>query len=87
MAKMRKKGDLPVKTCVACGRPMVWRRAWAKVWDEVRYCSGACRSRKRAARQDITGGPPLPDPGGVLQKEDGAEDQLAPMKRANLPSV
>ena len=44
--KMRKKSDLPEKTCAACGRPMVWRKAWAKVWDEVRYCSGGCRKRK-----------------------------------------
>ena len=25
---------------------MQWRAAWATVWDEVRYCSAACRSRK-----------------------------------------
>jgi hypothetical protein len=24
----------------------VWRRKWAKVWDEVKYCSDACRMRK-----------------------------------------
>lgn len=44
--KMRKKSDLPVKTCATCGRPMVWRKAWAKVWDEVRHCSNACRKKK-----------------------------------------
>lgn len=25
---------------------MEWRKAWAKNWDEVRYCSSACRTRK-----------------------------------------
>ncbi|NAZ35369.1 DUF2256 domain-containing protein [Rubellimicrobium sp. CFH 75288] len=40
---MRRKGDLPSKPCATCGRPMVWRRAWAKVWDEVRHCSERCR--------------------------------------------
>jgi hypothetical protein len=25
---------------------MVWRKAWAKVWDEVKYCSDACRKKK-----------------------------------------
>ena len=40
---MRRKSDLPVKTCATCGRPFVWRKAWAKVWDEVRYCSDRCR--------------------------------------------
>jgi hypothetical protein len=43
MPKMRRKGDLPVKDCAACGRPFAWRRKWAKVWDEVHYCSDACR--------------------------------------------
>lgn len=41
--KMRKKGDLPTKVCVACGRPFAWRKKWAKVWDDVKYCSDACR--------------------------------------------
>ena len=34
------------KTCASCGRTMSWRKAWAKDWDEVRYCSDACRKRK-----------------------------------------
>ncbi|MDX2034794.1 MAG: DUF2256 domain-containing protein [Blastocatellia bacterium] len=45
-----KKRDLPVKQCLVCRRPFAWRRKWARVWDEVRYCSDACRMRKRAAR-------------------------------------
>ncbi|HYE01078.1 MAG TPA: DUF2256 domain-containing protein [Alphaproteobacteria bacterium] len=45
---MRRKGDLPEKTCAACGRPFAWRRKWAKVWEEVRYCSDACRGRRKA---------------------------------------
>ncbi len=36
----------PPKTCVACGRTMTWRAKWAANWDEVRYCSDACRRRK-----------------------------------------
>ncbi|MDZ7708728.1 MAG: DUF2256 domain-containing protein [Roseovarius sp.] len=43
MARARRKSDLPVKTCATCGRPMVWRKKWARVWDEVRYCSERCR--------------------------------------------
>jgi len=43
LAKMRKKSDLPAKLCVVCARPFVWRKKWAKVWDEVRYCSDRCR--------------------------------------------
>jgi len=37
------KGDLPSKTCQACGRPFTWRRKWARDWESVRYCSDRCR--------------------------------------------
>jgi len=42
-------GDVPTRadeltrTCLVCGREMTWRKAWARTWDEVRYCSDACR--------------------------------------------
>jgi hypothetical protein len=44
MAKMRRKADLPTKDCAACARPFAWRKKWAKDWDNVKYCSDACRS-------------------------------------------
>ncbi len=31
------------KTCVACGRAIEWRKKWERDWDQVRYCSSACR--------------------------------------------
>ncbi|OZB18875.1 MAG: DUF2256 domain-containing protein [Rhodobacterales bacterium 34-62-10] len=43
---MRRKSDLPQKTCVTCGRPFTWRKKWEKVWDEVRYCSDRCRGER-----------------------------------------
>jgi hypothetical protein len=49
MAKMVRKGDLPAKPCATCGRPFVWRRKWARVWDEVRHCSDRCRAEARRA--------------------------------------
>lgn len=42
------KQALPSKPCAVCGRAMSWRKAWAKNWDEVRYCSEACRKKKIA---------------------------------------
>jgi hypothetical protein len=45
-APLRFKGNkqsLPCKTCAACGRPMTWRKRWARTWDQVKYCSDACR--------------------------------------------
>ena len=50
MARARKKGDLPTKTCATCGLPFTWRRKWAAVWDEVRYCSERCRRARGKAR-------------------------------------
>ncbi|NKW78079.1 DUF2256 domain-containing protein [Rhodobacteraceae bacterium R_SAG7] len=41
--RMRKKSDLPTKICAHCQRPFTWRRKWAKVWEEVRYCSERCK--------------------------------------------
>ena len=46
MARMRRKGDLPTKTCATCGRPFAWRKKWADVWDDVRYCSDRCRRNR-----------------------------------------
>ncbi|MBK1655875.1 DUF2256 domain-containing protein [Allochromatium vinosum] len=40
---MKKKSDLPSKLCVRCGRPFVWRKKWARDWDQVKYCSERCR--------------------------------------------
>lgn len=34
------------KTCLSCGRRIEWRRKWRDCWDEVKYCSAACRRRR-----------------------------------------
>jgi hypothetical protein len=44
MPKMRKKADLPTKDCATCGLPFTWRKKWAKVWADVKYCSDRCRN-------------------------------------------
>jgi len=38
--------DVAEKTCASCGRRIEWRKKWADNWDDVKYCSDACRSRK-----------------------------------------
>jgi len=43
----RRSGEAgDARVCVACGRTITWRKKWAANWDEVRYCSDACRRRK-----------------------------------------
>lgn len=39
----------PVKTCLRCGRLIEWRARWSRDWDQVRYCSDACRKHKLQA--------------------------------------
>lgn len=41
------KADLPTKTCATCGRPFTWRKKWARVWEEVKYCSERCKGARR----------------------------------------
>lgn len=35
------RGD--TKTCAGCGRTIEWRKKWERDWDDVRWCSHACR--------------------------------------------
>jgi hypothetical protein len=49
---VRRKGDLPQKTCATCGRPFAWRKKWAENWDEVKYCSERCRRNRPKADAD-----------------------------------
>ncbi len=51
MPKMRKKSELPTKTCLACGLPFTWRKKWERGWDNVKYCSDRCRSAKGTSPQ------------------------------------
>ncbi len=37
---------VPTKDCAACGRTIEWRKKWERSWDDVRYCSDACRRRR-----------------------------------------
>ena len=49
--KMRRKGDLPHKTCAACGLDFAWRKKWERDWDSVKYCSERCRRSAKTTAQ------------------------------------
>ena len=38
-------GTTVEKTCGGCGRRIEWRAAWARNWEDVRWCSDGCRRR------------------------------------------
>ncbi|MBL8209065.1 MAG: DUF2256 domain-containing protein [Bryobacterales bacterium] len=40
---MIKKEHFATKICCWCGRPFAWRKKWKRDWEQVRYCSDACR--------------------------------------------
>jgi hypothetical protein len=42
------KSTLATKPCRVCLRDMTWRKAWAKNWHAVLYCSNACRLKAKA---------------------------------------
>ncbi|MGJ8619451.1 MAG: DUF2256 domain-containing protein [Methylophilaceae bacterium] len=44
---MIKKCDFPTKICLVCKREFNWRKKWENVWEEVKYCSNACRFLKK----------------------------------------
>jgi hypothetical protein len=56
MAKRDHSGNksfLPSKLCSVCGRTMTWRKSWAKNWQEVKYCSDACRKLGKGSRPSV----------------------------------
>ncbi|MDQ1103731.1 DUF2256 and DUF3253 domain-containing protein [Nocardioides zeae] len=84
------------KTCRSCGRRIEWRKKWERDWDQVQYCSTACRRRGITAvderlealmLQRISRGGSTADPADVaLAVADGDEAAAAelaePARRA-----
>lgn len=33
------------KICTSCGRRIEWRKKWERDWEQVKFCSTACRRR------------------------------------------
>ncbi len=40
---------VPTKPCAVCGRTITWRKKWERDWDDVRFCSDACRRHRPSA--------------------------------------
>ena len=38
------------KTCARCGRRITYRKKWARCWEQIRYCSDACRGARPSSR-------------------------------------
>jgi hypothetical protein len=35
--------SLATKICLSCGRSFTWRKKWERDWENVKYCSNACK--------------------------------------------
>jgi hypothetical protein len=46
------KASLSTKTCIVCNRDFQYRKKWAKVWEDVKYCSDKCRQNKSSAKKN-----------------------------------
>src|ERR1700712_5627980 len=65
------------KACAACGRTITWRKKWERDWDNVKFCSDACRSHKPGARDNA-----LEETILKLLKERGAGKTICPSDAA-----
>lgn len=55
---MKRGTPPPEKLCAACGRRFAWRRKWARDWDQVRFCSDACRTGRYSRAREALGPAP-----------------------------
>ena len=47
-----KKLNLPEKICEHCQRPFAWRKKWQRCWQDVKYCSDACRALSKKKKHE-----------------------------------
>ena len=71
------RSTLPTKPCAACGRTITWRKKWERAWEQVRYCSDACRIHKPTAQDSALEGAIL-----ALLQARGAGKTICPSEAA-----
>ena len=74
--------DHPDKTCATCGRTITWRKKWEREWDNIRFCSDACRTHKPSA-QDLQ----LEHTILALLAERGRDKTICPSEAARAVSA
>ena len=42
------------KDCLYCKKEFTWRKKWADNWDDVKYCSQACKKLAKVAADELT---------------------------------
>lgn len=67
------------KVCAACGRTIEWRKKWERDWEQVRFCSDACRRHKPGAQEAALEATIL-----QLLRERGAGKTICPSEAARV---
>ena len=73
----QRAGTPAPKTCATCGRTIEWRKKWERDWDNVKFCSDACRTHKPGARDKV-----LEDTILRLLRDRGAGTTICPSAAA-----
>ena len=69
----------PPKTCAGCGRTITWRKKWERDWDNVKFCSDACRTHKPGSRDKA-----LEETILQLLQRRGADKSICPSEAARI---
>jgi hypothetical protein len=48
------KSYLPTKKCLTCERNFVYRKKWAKNWDQIKYCSEKCQKNRQSQNKQFS---------------------------------
>lgn len=75
----RESNAEPSRVCAVCGREIERRKKWARDWENVKYCSDACRGRRQDAAKD-----PLQQAMVALLRERAQGATLCPSEVARL---
>jgi hypothetical protein len=69
MPPIQRRPVPPPKQCAYCLRPFTWRKKWERDWENVRYCSDACR---RSGPAKTTGAKPVTKSSAVDHSRRGS---------------
>ncbi len=72
-------GEPAPKSCATCGRTITWRKKWERDWENVRFCSDACRAHRPGEQDAALEGAIL-----KLLRERGAGKTICPSEAARV---
>ena len=65
------------KDCLYCKKEFTWRKKWADNWDDVKYCSNACKESAKASRDATKSS----QDSAERPKENGSKNKSSKLKK------